>query len=103
MAKKNYGIPYMGSKNRIAVKLIDFLPSSKVLVDLFGGGGAVSDCASQTNKWERIIYNEIALMPYKGFQMALNGEFEDENTLYVITAGVCNRPARAVCNHRRCM
>ena len=79
MSKKNYGIPYMGSKNRIAVKLIDFLPSSKVLVDLFGGGGAVSDCASQTNKWERIIYNEIALMPYKGFQMALNGEFQGEN------------------------
>jgi site-specific DNA-adenine methylase len=46
--RKNYGMPYQGSKNRIAEDIIDFLPKRKVLVDLFGGGGAISDCASQS-------------------------------------------------------
>lgn len=34
-----YGLPYMGSKNTIAEDIINFLPSSKRFVDLFGGGG----------------------------------------------------------------
>lgn len=33
-----YGMPYQGSKNAIAEDIIDFLPSGKRLVDLFGGG-----------------------------------------------------------------
>lgn len=36
MAK--YGMPYMGSKNGIAEKIIDILPKAPVLYDLFGGG-----------------------------------------------------------------
>lgn len=48
---KNYGLPYMGSKSAIAEKIVDFLPKSTTLVDLFGGGGAITDCASQSGKW----------------------------------------------------
>ena len=77
--KRNYGIPYMGSKNRIAKKIIDFLPSGETLVDLFGGGGAITDCASESNKWEHIIYNELNELPYKCFLKALKGEYENEN------------------------
>lgn len=53
--KKSYGIPYMGSKNRIAEDIVDFLPSGKTLVDLFGGGGAITDCASKSGKWEKVF------------------------------------------------
>lgn len=35
-----YGIPYMGSKNRIAKWIVDSLPASDTLVDLFAGGCA---------------------------------------------------------------
>ena len=77
--KRNYGIPYMGSKNRIAKKIIDFLPSGETLVDLFGGGGAITDCASESNKWEHIIYNELNELPYKCFLKALRGEYENED------------------------
>ena len=76
--KRNYGIPYMGSKNRIAKKIIDFLPSGETLVDLFGGGGAITDCANESNKWEHIIYNELNELPYKCFLKALKGEYENE-------------------------
>lgn len=78
MSKRNYGIPYMGSKNRIAEDIIDFLPSGNTFVDLFGGGGAITDCASKSGKWEKIIYNELDVLPYTCFLMALKGEFDNE-------------------------
>lgn len=78
MTKKNYGIPYMGSKNRIAKQIIDFLPSGETLVDLFGGGGAITDCANQSGKWKNIIYNELDVLPYTCFLKALRGEYENE-------------------------
>lgn len=34
-----YGLPYKGSKNRIAEKIISVLPSADYFIDLFGGGG----------------------------------------------------------------
>lgn len=76
--RKNYGIPYKGSKNKIAEDIIDFLPSGNTLVDLFGGGGAITDCASKSCKWEKIIYNEIDKLPHDCFIKALKGEFDNE-------------------------
>lgn len=73
-----YGMPYQGSKNAIAEDIIDFLPSGKRLVDLFGGGGAITHCASLSNKWESVLYNEINPLIYKGFKMALGGDFNNE-------------------------
>lgn len=78
MSKRNYGIPYMGSKNRISKQIIDFLPSGETLVDLFGGGGAITDCASESGKWKNIIYNELDALPYTCFLKALKGEYENE-------------------------
>lgn len=78
MSKKNYGIPYMGSKNRIAEDIIEFLPKKKILVDLFGGGGAISDCAIKSGKYEKVIYNELDKLPYTCFLKALKGEYENE-------------------------
>lgn len=76
--KKNYGLPYMGSKNKIAEEIINFLPQKKVLVDLFGGGGAISVCASQSGKYEKIIYNELNSLISETFRKALNGDYENE-------------------------
>lgn len=41
MAK--YGMPYQGSKSRIAEWVVDILPPSHTLVDLFAGGCAIGD------------------------------------------------------------
>lgn len=55
---KTYGMPFLGSKNAIAKKIIDFLPAGSCFVDLFGGGGAITHCAALSGKYEKIIYNE---------------------------------------------
>jgi len=74
----NFGLPYMGSKNKIAQKIVDFLPKAEHFYDLFGGGGAISHCAYLSNKYKSVHYNEYEPLVYKGFQMAINGEFKDE-------------------------
>ena len=57
--KMNYGIPYQGSKNKIAKDIINFLPSGKRLVDLFGGGMAITHCAMLSDKWGNFLYNDF--------------------------------------------
>ena len=75
---KNYGMPYKGSKNMIAEKIISLLPEADYFIDLFGGGGAMSHCAVLSGKYKKVIYNEPEPLVYKGFVMALNGEFRNE-------------------------
>lgn len=71
-------MPYKGSKNQIAEKLISVLPKSEYFVDLFGGGGAMTDCALQSGKHQKAIYNEIEPLIANGFKMAVNGKFKGE-------------------------
>ena len=74
----NYGIPYMGSKNKIAEWIIRKLPSAEHFYDCFGGGGAISHCALLSGKYKHIHYNELNPLAFKAFKMAVNGEFKDE-------------------------
>ena len=75
----NYGIPYKGSKNKIAESIIAQLPPAKHFYDLFGGGGAMTHCALLSGKYEFVHYNEFNPLVFKAFKMAINGEFKDEN------------------------
>ena len=75
----NYGIPYKGSKNKIAESIIAQLPPAKHFYDLFGGGGAMSHCALLSGKYEFVHYNEFNPLVFKAFKMAINGEFKNEN------------------------
>lgn len=54
-----YGIPYQGSKTKIAPQIISLLPKGKRFVDLFGGGFAMSHCALLSHKWQTVLYNEL--------------------------------------------
>ena len=74
----NYGIPYKGSKNKIAENIIAQLPPAKHFYDLFGGGGAMTHCALLSGKYDVVHYNELNPLVFKAFKMALNGEFESE-------------------------
>ena len=40
-----YGVPYQGSKQRIAPDIVRMLPSGDVFVDLFAGGCAMTHAA----------------------------------------------------------
>ncbi len=77
--EKHYGVPYQGNKSRIADIIISLLPSGKRLVDLFGGGGAITHCAILSGKWENFLYNDINPMITNLFMDAVKGKYHDEN------------------------
>ena len=74
-----YGMPYMGSKNKIAKWVIDHIPASDYLYDLFGGGGAITHCACESGKFKHVIYNELYPITFKAFDMAIHGKFRNES------------------------
>jgi site-specific DNA-adenine methylase len=57
------GIPYMGSKRKLASQIVNFIleqnPNTKYFYDLFGGGGSISFDAVQRLQVERVFYNEF--------------------------------------------
>ena len=73
-----YGMSYKGSKSRVALEIVNALPQADCLVDLFGGGGAITHCACLSGKYKKVIYNELDPVVCKGFKMAVNGEFKNE-------------------------
>ena len=75
----NYGMPYMGSKNRIAPWILEHLPEADNLYDLFGGGGAITHCAALSGKYKTIHYNDIQPGLTKLFKDATEGKYKDEN------------------------
>jgi site-specific DNA-adenine methylase len=57
------GMPYMGSKRKLAKPIIDFIlkenPNAKYFYDLFGGGGAITFEALQRPQLKEVHYNEL--------------------------------------------
>lgn len=76
--KKTYGVPYQGSKNKLAEDIIALLPAGKRFVDLFAGGCAMTHAAILSGKWERVLCNDKYPLAQKCFQMAASGDFYDE-------------------------
>lgn len=74
-----YGLPYQGSKNKLAERIVRLLPKRTNLVDLFCGGCAVSHAALLMGKYEHIHINDINWMCPTLFIDALNGKYNDEN------------------------
>ena len=74
----NYGLPYQGSKNRIARRLVDALPPAPVLYDVFCGGCAVTHAAMLSGKYSRVVANDINGMIPHAFETALAGGFRNE-------------------------
>lgn len=74
-----YGLPFKGSKNKLAERIVHLLPKRTHLVDLFCGGCAVSHAALLMGKYEHIHINDINWMCPTLFIDALNGKYNDEN------------------------
>ena len=75
-----YGVPYRGSKSRIAPWVVGHIPSAEVFVDLFGGGCAVTHAALLAGRWERYIVNDLSDAP-RLFIDAANGKYADETRI----------------------
>lgn len=71
----NYGIPYKGSKSKIAMDIIGVLPSGRRFVDLFGGGGAMSHAALLSGKYDCVYYNELNPLLVDLLKRAIRGDF----------------------------
>lgn len=68
-----YGLPYKGSKNKIAKQIIDALPAAETFIDVFAGGCAITHAAILSGKYKRIIANDIDVKIPMLFKDAING------------------------------
>ncbi len=78
-----YGIPYTGSKQKMADEIVGLLPSGKRFVDLFGGGFAMSECALLSGKYESVFYNEKNPIVVDAIHKAISGEFQEYYSRFV--------------------
>lgn len=74
----NYGLPYMGSKNKIAEWVLSYLPKAENFYDLFCGGCAITHCAMVHKKYENYIINDIKGIMPQLFIDCLNGKYKYE-------------------------
>jgi hypothetical protein len=70
-----FGIPYMGSKSKLALDLIGAMPTGRRFVDLFGGGFAMSHCAYLSGMFEEVYYNDINPLLAPLIQDAIDGKY----------------------------
>mgnify|MGYP002768636246 CR=1 FL=1 len=70
-------MPYMGSKNKLAERIVSLLPRAEHLYDVFCGGCAIAHCAALSGKWGHIHINDISDMPQL-FMDAIAGKYRDE-------------------------
>lgn len=71
-----YGLPYQGSKNKLAKRIVDLLPPAKHLYDVFAGGCAVSHAALLSGKFACVHFsdtNDVVTL----FRDALEGNIPD--------------------------
>lgn len=73
-----YGLPYKGSKNKLAERIVRLLPRRTNLVDMFCGGCAVSHAALLMGKFEHIYINDINWMCPTLFMDALQGKYAND-------------------------
>ena len=74
----SYGLPYKGSKNLLATKIMERIPSAPVFVDLFCGGCAIAHAALLSGRFGKVIINDIEGDVSRLFVDAVNGRFKSE-------------------------
>ena len=74
----NYGLPYMGSKNKIAHIIIDLLPEAENFYDLFCGGCSITHVAILSKKYKNIYFNDIDGDMPQLFLDAIRGKYKEE-------------------------
>lgn len=73
-----YGLPYKGSKNGIAKKIVALFPSAANFYDLFAGGGSITHCSLLSEKFENHYMNDIDGEMIALFKDAVVGKFTNE-------------------------
>lgn len=76
--RKIFGLPYKGSKSKLAERILGVFPKAEHLYDLFCGGSAIAHCAMIKGQYKHVHINDINPMMPMAFVQAVNGEFGDE-------------------------
>lgn len=76
--KKNYGLPYMGSKSKIVDFIARNIPSCEVFVDLFCGGGSVTHYMIENGRYSRYICNDKNTLVVDLLKNVLKGKYSNE-------------------------
>ena len=74
----NYGLPYKGSKNKIAEWGVSLLPKAAHFYDLFAGGCAITHCAALSGKYEHFHANDLNGGMVDLFKGAMAGDYANE-------------------------
>lgn len=69
-----FGVPYQGSKNRIARRIVEVLPSGGRFVDLFAGGCAMTHAAMVSGKYGTFLANDLQGDGVRLFRDAIDGK-----------------------------
>ena len=73
------GVPYQGTKGRIARSLMEKLPGGRRFVDLFAGGGAMTHAAMLSGKYEEYHMNDVNPVGVELFMQGIRGEWDDHD------------------------
>ena len=73
-----YGMPYKGSKNKLAGKIFELFPRKKNFYDLFCGGCAMTHYGLLHGGFENYYMNDINPACPELFMDAVHGKFKDE-------------------------
>lgn len=76
--KRNYGLPYMGSKSKIINFICDSIPSCDTFVDLFCGGGSVTHYMVENDRYNHYICNDKNHLIVDLLDKTLRGEYRDD-------------------------
>lgn len=76
--KRNYGLPYMGSKSKIVNFICDNIPSCDTFVDLFCGGGSVTHYMVENNRYNHYICNDKNDLVVDLLKNVLEGKYSNE-------------------------
>ena len=76
--KMKYGMPYKGSKNKLAGKIFELFPRKKNFYDLFCGGCAMTHYGLLHGGFENFYMNDINPACSELFIDAVHGKFKDE-------------------------
>lgn len=73
-----YGLPYKGSKNKLASKIFELFPNKENFYDLFCGGCAMTHYGLLHGGFENFYMNDINPACTELFMDAVHGKFKDE-------------------------
>lgn len=76
--KRNYGLPYMGSKSKIVNFICDNIPSCDTFVDLFCGGGSVTHYMVENSRYNHYICNDKNALVVDLLKNVLEGKYSHE-------------------------